>query len=1102
MAPRYPAASQTARPPAPARPAAPGLHPRSRAPLWLSLILLILAALPAASQMTTSPEPPAPAASAAVQAILEEAVKLGNGQKPAEALAAADRALAAAIPAGDLPGQAVAHRLRAMVLEFLRKPAEAGAAWDAAGAAWKATGDGPGQVEALARGGLLAPDAARRDQGINAAIAMAAAEMRRPLTAAAALHAAGSKADHLSLPDPARRLAEAALARREALAPGSLASAESLHLLGYLAGARRDLVDAKRYYEQALAIRSRLAPGSLGVALTLHNLGIVARVQGDLAGARRHYQEALAIREKLAPGSPDVAGSLNNLGVVAYAQGDLAGAKRYYEQALAIWEKLAPGALAVALGLNNLGAVAYAQGDLGGAKRYYEQALAIQEKLAPGSLDVAGSLNNLGSVAHAQGDRSDAKRYAEQALAIQQRLAPGSLDVANSLNNLGSVAQSQGDLVGAQGCFEQALAIKEKLAPGSLAVALTLHNLGSAAQVQGNLVGAKRYYEQALAIEERLAPGSLDVADSLNNLGSVARGNGDRQGALRFARQAWSIVRQQSLLAEGDEARQAFGSTYARFGATLVARLLEVRQPREAAQALEESRGQSLLRVVSARGVTQQLAPPDLWRDYSVARMTRQRAEQALAKAAPADQPALRVALLTARSREEGLSAQVVAAVRKSHPQVFPPTLTAEQARRSLPADALFLAFSVGERESTLFLVRKNGPVSAYQVPVSGAALDARVAALRAAITGQPDPLRKAREQAARLEAARGIQPGDKQTRATGVFGASVGGNPVALARELWQRLLPAAAQAEILKAKRLVISPDGPLWDLPFAALVTNRSGAPHYLGLQKPLVYAQSLTLAALSQRPDAAGGTARGTLIIGNPNFTPPVTGATSTSKISFASRPGAWDPRVRLVRDGETPHPLPGAGREGLAVAALYRSSSHTGGEPTEAWFRKNAPAARIIHLATHGFFNPIDALGSKVLLAAGPRLNPDMEPDFKNDGSLTAKEITEELHIRAQLVVLSACETGIGRKVSGEGLIGLTRAWQIAGARSVVASQWQVQDDSTAALMVAFHKNLRAGLAKDEALRRAMVTNAANPRWRSPYHWSPFFLTGDPAPLRQ
>jgi CHAT domain-containing protein len=154
-----------------------------------------------------------------------------------------------------------------------------------------------------------------------------------------------------------------------------------------------------------------------------------------------------------------------------------------------------------------------------------------------------------------------------------------------------------------------------------------------------------------------------------------------------------------------------------------------------------------------------------------------------------------------------------------------------------------------------------------------------------------------------------------------------------------------------------------------------------------------------------------------------------------------------------------------------------------------------PGADVIHLATHGSFDREQGTESAVLLAAGPRAaNP---PDPGSDGRLRAWEIMSQLRLRAELVVLSACETGRGRVMRGEGIVGLVRALQYAGARSIVASQWAVADASTATLMQRFHEGFRAGLPKDEALRRAMGAVRQDARTAHPYFWAPFFLTGDP-----
>ena len=118
---------------------------------------------------------------------------------------------------------------------------------------------------------------------------------------------------------------------------------------------------------------------------------------------------------------------------------------------------------------------------------------------------------------------------------------------------------------------------------------------------------------------------------------------------------------------------------------------------------------------------------------------------------------------------------------------------------------------------------------------------------------------------------------------------------------------------------------------------------------------------------------------------------------------------------------------------------------------------------------------------------------------RSDGVLQAWEILSQLHLRAELVVLSACETGRGQEVRNEGLFGLTSAFQAAGCRAVVASHWKVETETAKTLMMAFHKRLHAHIPKDEALRQAMHT-AYDQGHTQPHEWAAFFLMGDPCPM--
>lgn len=896
--------------------------------------------------------------------------------------------------------------------------------------------------------------------------------------------------------EAARDYTQRALTIQEKAAPGSLEVARSLTSLGSVAWFQGDLDAALDLYRRALAIQEILAPGSLDVARSLLSLGNVLYTRGELEPARDYYLGALAIREKIAPGSPDVAITLTNLGNVAGDRGDQEAAQDYYQSALAIHEKLAPGSLSVAACLSNLGIVALDRGDLDAARDYGQRALAIKEKLAPDSLDVAITLTNLGNVARARGDMDAAWGHYQRALAIQEKHAPGSLDVAASLGNLGTVASSRGDSKAAHTYLTLALAIQEKAAPGSLDVATTLSHLGTTAGDGGDLEAARAYHERALAIRENLAPGSLAVAASLRDLGRIAGTRGDLAAAEDSLARAWSLVHGERRGVAGDEAGRAFSAVNAGYAAELVQVRLERGRSVAAFETLEQGRAQGLLQLVSERGLGQAGVDPDLWGRYEAAEKSFQKAGRDLAlvgeqeaqieqevagTAGPGGDTSVRAArqadLSTAKKASEAaLSAytearmeqeRLLGEVRRSVPGLQPRSFSFEEARRALPAGSVFVTWLVGAKASSVFVIPADPKrkVEATAIPLGETQLAAKVATLREKII-----------------------PGD-------IAGPAV----VSASHALFEALFPAEARSAMAEARRVILSPDGPLWDLPFAALATRPSGAPSWLGLDKPLSFTPSLTLLALEREGAGPSTTVRrDVLVVGNPVFArtaapkpkPKAAGAAASPAPPVALR----GERSLLVAGGSPPPPLPDSAREARRIAALYGAEPMIGEAATERAVRGKLPGAEVVHLATHGYFHPRLAMSSGVLLTP-----PTVEPAAgatDDDGALQAWEFGKTLPLRAQLVVLSGCETGRGDEVRGEGLVGLTRALQGAGARSVVATHWKVADRSTARLMVSFHEALRGGLAKDEALRQAMAKIAGHDATGSPFYWAGFFLTGD------
>jgi CHAT domain-containing protein/tetratricopeptide (TPR) repeat protein len=883
-----------------------------------------------------------------------------------------------------------------------------------------------------------------------------------------------------------------ALAIWEQRAPGSPDMTSTLNELGLVAYEQSDLPTAKAYHQRALALRQQAKPDSLDVADSLNNLGLVVYAQGDLDGARTYYQRALAVQQKLAPRSPAVAHSLNNLGVLTRTQGDLAAAREYHQQALALREQIAPGSLEVADSFNNLGIVASDQGDQQAAIAYYAQAYTIQDRLAPGSLALAQTLNNLGVLSHERGDLADARQYFQRALEIREQRAPGSLSVAASLTNLGVLASDQGDRTTARELHARALALKEELAPESESVAASLDNLGALAREERDLAGARQYYERALRLQEKLAPHSPSTAESLYNLGVVAQEQGDWREAERLWRRAWGLVRQQATAVRGDVARRAFGAATAPYAARLVEAQLVLGKREAAFATLEEGRAQALQQLLSERGLDLRHVPAALRVSYQSTVTARDRAEQRASElytavihgqrawlaareqnAPPAEVERLLknaasllkplVAAQLAFTQARLAADQRWAEVRRHTSRILPPPLSLSKAARSLPPGTLFIAFSVGEDQSHVFLVHASGAgktsLTAYPVRMPLPRLRASINAFREQV---------------------GERLADPRSTA-------------AAARTLFRQLFPPEALPALRSARRLLISPDGPLWEVPFAALVLNAEQRPLYLGAEKPISYTQSFSLYAQSRSdpPRLVRREKLRVLVVGDPVFDRRPRRLASGLPSPVLTR----GERGFLFRDGSPPARLPATRVEALRIAHLYDGEPLLGERATEAAVRPRLGKADVIHVATHGLLHPVHAMSSGLLLAAPEKTPPVGKTD--NDGILQAWEVYSQLKLRAELVVLSACETGRGESVRGEGIVGLTRALQSAGARAIVASQWAVADQSTAALMVAFHRKLRMGLARDEALRQAMAVVRADPRTSHPYYWAPFFLTGDP-----
>jgi CHAT domain-containing protein len=258
----------------------------------------------------------------------------------------------------------------------------------------------------------------------------------------------------------------------------------------------------------------------------------------------------------------------------------------------------------------------------------------------------------------------------------------------------------------------------------------------------------------------------------------------------------------------------------------------------------------------------------------------------------------------------------------------------------------------------------------------------------------------------------------------------------------------------------RVAFIPQKSLFLLPFAALQDKQG---KYLIEQHAIFTAPSIqALDLLYKQRQRIQGVAKDVLVVGNPTMP------------SLPPKIGQKPVSLQL---------LPGAEREAKAIANLFNTQALTGDAATETAIVQQMPQARIIHLATTGLLDEEEALRSAIALA----------PSNTDDGLLTAEEILN-LKLNAELVVLSACDTGLGR-ITEDGVIGLTRSFMAAGVPSVIASLGSMPDEQTAFLMTEFYKNLQSNPDKAAALRSAML--ATMKQHPDPINWAAFILIGEP-----
>ena len=927
--------------------------------------------------------------------------------------------------------------------------------------------------------------------------------------------------------------------------PASATDAEVTRLLrdGRDRYSKGDYVAAERSARQAdVAAKGSLAKDDVNRVYIDLLLGQILVARGDYPGAKASFESGLAWLEAAdAYGAdhPALVGPLSNLADLFILTGDFARAEKVARRAVEVNARhpdVGPTHWQTAKAMHNLASVYTEKGDFTAAEELLKKVIDIKRDTKQETADplaVVVSLEELAGVYFKSGAYAKAEPLHPQILASRERHSgPDHPETARVINNAARLYRAMGRYEKAEPLQRRAGDIFERVFPAEHPrVAHAASNLGELLLSVGKHAEARKLFEKSAAVRDKvLGPANPLTSISWQNLAFAAAAGGDWAAAIDAADRGRRGVRRHvarvlPALTDREQAQFLKVRDEANLHGVLSLGLQRGADP----AAAERSAGW----LSNAKAVGQEAAAERMKIDTRAADpQSRKSAEElvairrelsALRQGMSSSGPAAdRVAELEEREQrailELGLALDWI--------DREDPWVAIGAIRAALPAGSVFIDiarfrprdFAVSAREGQRFEPYGNPRYVAWIVPPAGrdrvrvvdlgeaAAIDALVAEYRERIDaakGAEGTIRKEGEAAAQAELAVVAAP---------------------LAKRTIEPLLAAAKEAIGKDPQELVISPDGPLWLVPFAALVlADGRYAVEAVAIRHVTSGRDLVAKKAVSG--DGASRGVRKPLIMAAPNFDSQSPGKSAARPAGDRSLAQPIRPSRRLPRA----EPLPGTLEEARGVAdAVKRIAAAepeivVADEATETRF-KATPRPALAILATHGFFlgdqrlDP-DALaiqrdgGSRSLVdAAGDEIeNPltrcglmlagcNRESSDGEDGVLTGLEIVGCDLRGTRLVMLSACQTGLGEVEAGQGVAGLRQAFQLAGAQTVVSTLWSVPDRETAELSNAMFAALAEGVQPAEAVRRAQLQLIRSRRdlleAAHPFYWAAFTVTGN------
>ena len=819
------------------------------------------------------------------------------------------------------------------------------------------------------------------------------------------------------------------------------------------------LKEAREYSQQSIALANSvgdrdiplIGPIQYGVAVSWLNLGDLAKGEGHYDEALAYFQKALesfkALSNTLPQYRADVADSLAEIGRVYRVKGDHLAALRYFNQALEIAKTL-NSKFKLAGVLNSIAVLYIEQSDYSKASEYTNQSLSVYRKLGD-RIEIARLLNNQGVINQRQAKYEEALTSFQESLENSKGVDAPDLFIATQ-QGIGAVYQEQGDYRAALEWLDKALKMAQNVGAKTRQAEL-LWRSGEAYYLKGDFPKAIVSAGNAADLARQLRLPIISYL-ALTAKGKYYLAENNYDLAFQTLTQAIEQIETiRSQVAGQEQGRQIFFENKVAAYNLLVELLVRQKRPLDALFYAERAKGRVLFDVLrqgrtDLRTVmSEQEEEEDAKLNRDIAALNIRIDRESNKKLSDAGLLGiLNEDLRAARLRYETFQNSFYAS--RSNPgstKERTETLTVDRLNELVKDEKkAFLEYVVAGERTYLFCLTKKQSTAPLELKVYSININEKE------LSNQ----------------ARGFRQmlADRDPTFAGT------------AHKIYD-LLIRPAEAQLQGKDSVCIIPDGILWEVPFQA---TRPSDDRYLLQDYAIYYAPSLSVLRELSLPRKANKLAPSLLAFGNPRL---ANGLADNFKATYR---------------GESLAPLPEAEAEVEALRDIW-GSEHSrifvGANAGKRVFKAEAGNFTTIHLATHGILDDRNPMYSRLVMA-----RVDGDPD--DDGLLEAREIMQ-LNLRANLVVLSACQTARGRIGAGEGVIGMSWAFFVAGVPTLVVSQWKVDSAATAALMISFHQQLaqpprKHRTTKAGALRQAALDLLKQPKYRHPFYWAGFVMIGN------